>query len=233
MITSKTIFILLMSVFMGCNGSLAQEKKILDSFTKISISRGLDVHFTQANSYSIQIEGESKLVKDITYEIKSGILEISRKKNYHPDKKEDVKVYVNAPLLEKALINNGSDFRCEKLNVEGTFSLIVTSGSDVSIEHLIASEKTDISVNAGAKCKILELETTDCNLSAIGGSDIEIALFAAGIVYLKAAGGSEVKLRGEVKEINVNSFGGSDIDLRNLKKGTSNIKKSRRVDVHP
>ncbi|MCC8145286.1 MAG: DUF2807 domain-containing protein [Bacteroidales bacterium] len=231
--TQRLILFCFMCAFLGCSSSLAQESKKMEKFTKMSMSRGVDVYFTQGDSYSLRIEGDSRHVENITTKVHNGLLEISRDKNFHFEKGSKVKVYVSAPSLEKVLVNSGSDFQCEKLKVNDSFSLTVSSGADAHIGQLVVPVKTIVSANSGADCKISKLETGQCELSASGGADMEVTFAASEIVYAEATGGSDMKLRGQVKDIKVKAFGGSDIDLRHLKQENIDIRKSGGSDIHP
>jgi len=111
-----TIFIKLFFCFIGiisCNsenglscfkkqGQLQTKEILVENFSKINISHGIELIVKQSNQQSIQLTAGKNLINNIKFEVADNELKITNEngcevlRNYH-----SAKVYVTTPVLEK------------------------------------------------------------------------------------------------------------------------------------
>jgi len=214
--------------------SSVKETRKVNSFSKISVSSGIDVYFTQSNTYKVEVEADSENIGKIITQTKGDVLVIKREEGSKWNKRKGVslKVYVSAPDLYEISASGGSDFYSDEIKCGKSFNIDISGGSDIDIKKLIVSNLTDIDASGGSDCNINMLQTKDCNIDISGGSDIDINIDAKGKVNVGASGGSDLKLSGKVKHIDISCSGGSDADIRNLTYDTIESSKSGSSDIY-
>jgi hypothetical protein len=236
--TKSLALLLIFSSFFGI-GSIAQtlkENREVGYFRKISAQSAIDVYFTQSDSKSIRVEVENVDIEEVITKIEGETLVIKReeeKKTWNfKKKKQNIKVYVSAPLLEEISISGASDFYVEDLKCNNSFKIGVSGASDTHIGNLTVAETTSISSSGSADCNIKNLKTSNCNLSSTGGSDLNIGLEVSGNLSVKTSGGSDIKLSGKANRVSVSASGGSDIYIKNLIYNQFESNKSGGSDIH-
>jgi hypothetical protein len=226
-----------------------KETRETGAFRRISTEAGIDVYFTQSNSYSVVVEADKENVDKIVTMVKDETLVIKRKENIRKlISNKTYKVHVSAPALDKASSLGGSDFYADKLECEKSFQLTVSGGASADITSLTVNENVDISATGGANidintltvagnanisalggadCDVKILQTTDCNLSSKGGSDLSIdKLTASGNLNAEAVGGADISVSGIANKVTISSLGGSDVDIKRLTYTIIDISKS-------
>jgi len=108
-----TVFIKLFFCFIGiisCNsescfkkqGQLQAKEILVENFSKINISHGIELIVKQSNQQSIQLTAGKNLINNIKFEVADNELKITNEngcevlRNYH-----SARVYVTTPVLEK------------------------------------------------------------------------------------------------------------------------------------
>jgi hypothetical protein len=232
-----------------------KEKRETGIFRKISLGGGIDVYFTQDNSYSVVVEAEEEYIDKIVTEVEGETLIIKWREKFNlrlSSINKVQKVHVSAPGLDAVSVSGGSDFYAGKLKCDDSFKLSVSGGADaditsltvakdvnlsssggadIDISSLIVTRNTNISSSGGASCDVDNLQTRDCNLSASGGADIDIKSSAVENMDIAASGGADINISGKAINVKISSSGGSDVDVKKLTYTTIDIHKSGGGDV--
>lgn len=235
--------------------TVVKEKRETGTFRKISTEGGIDVYFTQNNSYSVVVEADEEYISKIVTEVNGETLVVKWKDRMQPRRIFNnmvVKVHVSAPALTKVSSSGGSDFYAENLKCDESFQLNVSGGADADIKNLTVSGDVDVSVSGGADadirdlvvtgnsnisasggadCDIENLQTRDCYLSSSGGSDVNVNVSASGNLRARSSGGADINIGGQANEVKVNASGGADVNIRKLKYTSIDISKSGGGDV--
>jgi hypothetical protein len=206
------------------------EKRNVTGFHGIDVSGGIDLFLSQGQEAVAVSASETKFRDKIRTEVKNGVLKIwyESNSNLHIDVgNKKMKAYVSFKNLDILEASGGSDIKVDGTIASAKLSLDVSGGSDFegkvnltdlkvdasggSDVHISGTAKTiTIDASGGSDFKGFELITDNCTVDASGGSDVYITVN---------------------KELNAESSGGSDVHykgtglIRNLKGGSSNIKK--------
>ncbi|MDR1883938.1 MAG: DUF2807 domain-containing protein [Prevotella sp.] len=210
---------------LGMSAQVVKEKKPVNSFSKIAISGGVDVYFTQGDSYSLEIETDAENMSKVEITVKNGGLELKSKDGKLFKKKTKVNAYVSAPVLDAIAISGGSDFNAKELNGDGVLSIAASGGADVEIDRLNVNE-ANFAFSGGSDCDVKSLKVKRLRISASGGSDTNIGIDSADEIIVSASGGSDLELSGKAKDITVNCSGGADVNIKRLTYETVNAHKS-------
>lgn len=216
--TIKTTLLLTLSIFFTLHLSAQNrtvESRTVASFTGVSSSSGIDVIYTKANEHTLKVEAEASIVSKIETTVVNGILTIGYAKNSgNTHSRERTNVYISAPILNSIKLTSGSDFDSNEVVSDKMLTLDLSSGSDVEIAVVNATNFT-LNASSGSDTDIALLTTGSCNLNISGGSDVDMGLNVSS-VNANVSGGSEVDLTGTTKTVIVNCSGASEVDVRKL-----------------
>jgi hypothetical protein len=212
-----------------------KENRKVGTFRKIKASSGLDVYFTQNNSQSLSVEVENVAIEKIITRVEKETLilelEDNRIASIFNAKKQVMKVFISAPVLEEASLSGGVDLYIDNLQGD-KFQLNASGGTDIHITNLAISGTTIISTSGGSDCDIKNLRTDNCKLSASGGSDLEITLNVSDNLSVSASGGADIKLVGRANHVSVSASGSADINIEKLISNQISMSKSGSGDIH-
>jgi hypothetical protein len=235
---------------------VVKEKRETGAFQKISSSNGIDVYFTQSDTYSVVVEANEDYIDKIATEVDGETLVIRRKGkrgSWGSLKNVTLNVHVSAPALDAASVSGGSDFYADDLKCDKSFRLSASGGADVHLKNLTVADDADISVSGGADVDIksltvaattnvttsggadsdiASLQTGDCHLSASGGGDIDVKLLDSNYLRASASGGGDIDVSGKAADVKISASGGGDANIRNLTYSTIDITKSGGGDVN-
>ncbi|MDR1169219.1 MAG: DUF2807 domain-containing protein [Prevotellaceae bacterium] len=238
-------------------GTVVREDRKTESFSRINAESGIDVYYTQSDSYSVAVEADEDYIGEIITKVENGTLVIKRESRVRTFVRNifghAMKVHVSAPALDRVNISGGSDFYAGVMKSDSPFQLKASGGSDVKIADITiagnadisasggsdcditaitVAGNADISASGGSDCNIKNLQAAECKLSASGGSDLNIKMELSGNLEAKASGGSDIKLGGKAGDVSASASGGSDINLRKLECKSVDINKSGGSDVY-
>jgi hypothetical protein len=236
-------------------GTVVREKRETGTFRKISTGGGIDVYFTQTDSYSLVVEADEENIDKIVTEVEGETLIVKWKERMQFRgifNNRVIKVHVSAPTLTKVSSSGGSafyadDLKCEEsfqlsvsggadahiknLTVAGNVNIASSGGADVDIKDLTVTGDSNIASSGGADCDIENLQTRNCNLSSSGGSDVNVNVSASGNLNASSSGGADMDISGQANEVKISSSSGADVDIRKLKYSNIDISKSGGGDV--
>ena len=90
------------------------EVRKVEAFSSIRITSVGTVYFTQSDSYSLQIEGREKYVKNTESTVKDGHLTIGFKNKKMRNQNDGVTIRLSAPDLEMVEFIGVGEFNCEE-----------------------------------------------------------------------------------------------------------------------
>jgi hypothetical protein len=198
-----------------------KENRETGTFRKISAQLGFEVHFTQSDSYSLVVEAEEDLIKDVITETKGETLSLyfshNEKKSMKNNGKRTIKIHVSAPALDEIDLSTGISFHADNLKCNKSFRIKASTGVVVSIENLTAGETVDINTSTGVVCNIKKLKAGECNVTSSTGSVINADVDISGDLSINASAGSVLKIEGKAKDVSVTASEASRVKLTNMK----------------
>jgi hypothetical protein len=179
-------------IFNGIKGTGNVQKEmrtISEKFTKISVSRGIEVIVEQGNDVFVEVEADQNLLQHITTKVESGTLLVSSDENIYSADAETV--HIKIPVIDALDTTSGSTIK-SKSTLKGTnISVKSSSGSEIELAleyDTISCESTSgSSINLSGKALKSILETSS-------GSTISAAELLANDVIAQAASGSTIEV---------------------------------------
>lgn len=206
------------------DGKTSKEDRTVKSFTKVSLSGGIDLFIKQGNSSTISVEASEHAIDNLVTEVKGGTLKIFFDKNVRRVKNANVYITVND--LEKISASGGSDIESVGKLKFDKLAIHSSGGSDIELElevdHLDCHTSGGSDVDLDGSAETLELhasggsdfngfnfKTKEAKVSASGGSDSNV--YASESIEVRASGASDVNFKGDPKQTKLKSSGSSDI----------------------
>jgi hypothetical protein len=214
-------------VFNGIKGNgnvQTEERKITEKFTKISVSRGLDVIVEQSDVVFVEVEADENLLKHITTKVVNGTLEISSDENIYNAEVETVRVKM--PILESVETTSGSTLNGKGALTGLDLAVKASSGSEIELTaeyDNISSESTSGSnitlsgkalkfraaSSSGSEIDADGLLANDVNAQATSGSSVEAHPLVS--LNAKASSGASVDYSGHPKTIEKEETSGGSV----------------------
>jgi len=237
LITNFIIITLMALLFGSCNqlnkinsitgsGNVTTEKReVTGDFKNVEISNALDLIIEQSDKTEITVEADDNLQKEITTEIKNGVLVISCKKgNFNNISSK--KVFVKMPNIEGLEASSASSITAGT-TLKGN-NLTLASSSAASITATVEYENVQITANSASnqtiKGKSLHVEASTSSAGVINADELlsneVVATSSSGgsvttqpIVNLKAeaSSGGNISYKGTPKSIQKEESSGGSI----------------------
>ena len=189
------------------NGNVTTEKRSIDgNFTKVEVSRGLNVTLEQADNYFVEVEADQNLQEHITTKVENGTLTITTDENI--DEASAKNIRVKLPSLTSLETTSGSSVST-KNTFNGTDIKVKTSSgseADLSLEFDNVRCETSSGSSLTVKGKALKL-TTDSS----SGSEIDAHSLLVNEVVSESTSGSSTDVNPLVS-LNAKASSGSSID---------------------
>ena len=176
---------------------VTQTRKV-EAFRAIDMTAVGQVVFTQADRYSLTLEGEERFVQGIKTEVRGdGTLHISlENKKVYNDPTEGVCIRVSAPSLEVISIGGVGSFVCEgTMKLEGDLDIDVTGVAEVTLDDL--------------RCRRLDVQ-----MSGVGAAQVEVD---CDHVDARMSGVGSVTLRGVTRTADLHRSGIGTLEADGLK----------------
>jgi cytoskeletal protein CcmA (bactofilin family) len=213
-----------------------KENREIGTFRKISTRVGINVYFTQTDSYSLVVEANDDLIDKLSTTVEGETLviewrgSIKRETGVFNIFKQTVSnVYVSAPALDAVNTGMGADFYADKLKCEGSFNLSVSGGADADIKNLTVAENADIAASVGADVNVKTLIVAgNINISASNGTNVDVkTLTVTGNTNISTSIGGDCDIKTlQTNNCNLAVNNGSDIDVGLTASGNLNIRSS-------
>lgn len=200
------------------------------AFQAVHTGGGIDVFLTQGATAAVVVDAASEAQPHILTTVKNGTLVVGWEPNYSwkkmlPGKSTGkVSVYITCPGLSALSVSGGSDARGETAFTADNMRLAASGGGDIQLtltaktltsdasggsDITVAgrAERQKVSVSGGSDYRAFNLQSTMAEVSASGGSDVEVAV--DGELKSSASGGSAVRYKGSAKLVSSQASGGS------------------------
>ncbi len=208
----------------GNGDVITKKRKISDDFSRVEISRGLDVYLTKSKDVSLEIEADENLHELIQTEVKDGVLKITSSKNIWSASAK--KVHLHVDHLSDIGINSGADVRTRNTFVSDELRLSISSGAsaemDLNVENLSCNissgadiklsgeaENFTVSSSSGSDVKAYELNARNCRADASSGSDIKLK--ATETIDARATSGADIRYKGNPRVIEKEDNSGGSV----------------------
>ena len=228
-----------MAVFDG--GPEVTQYRRLKGFDKIEIWGSPTVYYSQADSFSVKVEGPERLVDDIITKVEGGSLSIRNRGkigmiNINFGNMNDVVVYVQSPDLIGVHLNGSGDFICKNHIDTDEMSVVLRGSGDMTFNDILCDHCTTELTGSG-DIDIQRLEAITSSVTLIGSGDVDvfqnnvqetdIMLRGSGDIAVRfdgnckkvdcqLVGSGDISLRGEVERMNMHKSGSGDIDTDRL-----------------
>lgn len=206
------------------DGKTKIEDRTVSSFTKVSISGGIDLIIAPGNSKTITVEASENAIDNLITEVKNGELNIYFDKKMRRVKEANVSITVNN--LETISASGGSDIESKRKLTFDQLAIYASGGSDVELELDVkdlvcdisggsdvdlegSAETLDLHASGGSDFDGFNFKTREAKVSASGGSDSNV--YASESIEVSASGASDVNFKGNPKQTKLKSSGSSDI----------------------
>lgn len=207
------------------SGNVTSEKRnVIEDFTNIEVSQGIDLVITQSDTKTIEVEADDNIIEHIETSISNGVLTIKMDKNIRT--KSSRKVKVSIPFIEALSSSSGATITNKGILKSASLDLDASSGSEIELEleaeDLISESssgseinlkgkalKLEIASSSGSETDASELLTNEVKATSSSGSSIEIHPIIS--LEAKASSGSNIKYSNLPKNIVKNSSSGGSI----------------------
>ena len=165
-------------------------------FDTIEINGGADVTFTQAEGYEVTVRTQESIFDWLDYKVEGSklVLQVKDKRSVRA---EVFDIVIQAPELNKVVVNGASDFDIKGLRIDGDLDVQVNGAGDLDFDQ-IACDSFTVQVNGAA----------DANLTSI---DIRKTL------KVEVNGAGDVDITGRTQDVSLDVNGVGDIDATGLK----------------
>jgi len=141
------------------SGEIKSETRKLASFETVSVEYPADVILKQGAANSIAITADDNLLKQISTDIKDGVLEVANKENNWDDRvkpTETVQIVITLKDVNKILLSSAGTLLVSNLTTD-TLELVVSGAGDISLANL---ETTSLDVTLSGAGSITADGTT-------------------------------------------------------------------------
>ena len=172
-------------------------------FDTIEINGGAAVTFNQSSVYEVTVRTQENIFDWLDYSVEGTklILQIKDKKPVHA---EVFDIVIQAPELNKVVVNGASDFDISGLRIDGDLDVQVNGAGDLDFDQ-VACESLFVEVNGAGDAKLtsldirkkLKVEVNGAGDVDITGRTQDVSLEVNGVGDIDATG---LKVNGEVKQ---------------------------------
>lgn len=148
---------------------VTQTRKV-EAFQSIDITAVGQVIFTQADRYSLSLEGEERFVRNVMTEVRGGTLHISSKsKKLYKSPTKGICIRVSAPSLNAIDFSGVGSFTCEgALKLDGDLDIDVTGVAEVTVNDLRCRNLDVLMSGVGAAEVNVDCDHVDARMSGVG-----------------------------------------------------------------
>jgi ribosomal protein S4E len=206
------------------NGNVVEETRELGEFSKISVSRGMNVYISQGTSSKVVVKADENLLKVIDTYVDHGTLKVTALKGIRNATSN--KVYVTVTDLENIKSTSGSNIFSEdslklgnleikstagsniRLSLEsGELSVSASAGSNIFLNG--TAKSVNIKASSGSNIKAGDLQSENCDAKVSSGANIWIKVQNG--LTAKASSGGNLFYSGEPNPLRVTKSSGGNI----------------------
>ena len=198
------------------NGNVKTEKRTINqAFTKVSVSRGIDVIIEQASVVDVEIEADENLIQHITTNVENGTLVVSSDENIDSAEMETVRIKM--PKIEGIETTSGANINSKSI-LKGN-SIIVKSSSGSEISADLEYENVTCEATSGSTITLAG-KALSLNSSSSSGSNINSENLLTNTIDCEATSGSSTQVHALVS-LKAKVSSGASIDYYGTPKNVS------------
>lgn len=171
-----------------------RQNRTVDPFSKISVSSGIDLFLVQGPKEELAVEADPETMEQLMTRVEGETLRIylKNRNNWTWNQNRNCQVYVSFDDLTSLDVSAGADALGEGPIKLDRISLSVSSGADLTLRNLEASE-VRIDSSSGSDAEVAG--TTQILIAASSsGSDIDCSKLQAVTSTAQASSGSDIVL---------------------------------------
>ena len=177
----------------GTGYLLVQARDAKQSFTKVSVQRGITLYLKQGTEFGITIEADDNIISYVKTEIKNGQLNVFLDPNVIIRSFTAMNVSVAAPDItdinveSAARLIGSSPLKVNKLDINAS-GLDVEASNAAQLELKGAVDHLELELSSAATLKAWDLRVTDCEAGVSGAAKAEVYVSGTLEVQLSSAG---------------------------------------------
>ncbi|MDR0685932.1 MAG: DUF2807 domain-containing protein [Dysgonamonadaceae bacterium] len=213
--------------------TVIKENRKTEKFSKLHISSGIEVYFTQENKEKITVEANEDVIHKISTDTNGETLVIEMKSGLKQSlfKSKTARVYISAPKLEKVTVTSASKLYADKIKSDNSFVLKVSSASTADLNSITAKKNTEITVTSAAKADVTNLETEKCTLHASSTGKIKATVNVKTDLKLSAASTAGIEASGSAENVEVEASSAATVNIQALSYKSIDVTKSSAASV--
>ncbi len=199
--------------------TISQVRK-LSNFERIDIYGSPTVYYTQADSFSVRLEGPENVVNEILTSVEGNTLVVKNKGkigliNISVESVDDVNVFVSSPDLISVQLFGSGDFKSEGHVDTDNMHISLRGSGDIDFSDMICDNCISEVVGSG-DLEIKRLKAISSNISLVGSGDVSVCQWGVSNteINLKGSGDVNVKFEEGCKNAVCNLVGSGDIKLK-------------------
>lgn len=214
------------------------ETRNLRGFEEIDISGSPTVYYTQADTFSVRVEGKADAVERIVTEVDNGILRIRNRSKVGPvnvviTTGSQPVIHVTSPDLVGIYLKGSGDFISEHRIDTDIINVDLRGSGDVDIYDLLC-DRCHVELVGSGDIDIQRLETQTTTVELVGSGDIDIRqhMVDTTSLLLKGSGDIKVDFADGCNSANCELYGSGDIELKGSLRHLSSQKRgSGDIDI--
>ena len=202
------------------DGKKVVETRNLKGFEEIEISGSPTVYYTQADTFSVRVEGKADAVERIITEVEYGTLRIRNRSKVGPvnvviTTGSQPVVHVTSPDLVGIHLKGSGDIDIDELLCDRCRVELVGSG-DIDIKRLEAQATTAELVGSGdIDIRQHKVDTTSLLLKGSGDINVDF-VDGCNSANCELYGSGDIDLKGSLRHLSSQKRGSGDIDIDKL-----------------
>ena len=227
----KQTILLLVSLFLFSNSTEGQEqikeKRVVNTFVGIDVSRNVEVFISQGDSINVVVEAIEDIMPSIVTEVSGGVLKLttSDRNKSLLIRKSSVTIYVTVPILTSLSVNTNSKASILSEFLIDHLDLSVSTAGQIDINNRIIIEK-ELTINSKTKGKITskgDVSARSASMTIASNGEVNLPLSLSGNLECIAIGSSKAFLVGKAEEAFLSANSKSELKLKNFKLKRANV----------
>jgi hypothetical protein len=191
-------FFILLSISTSCilgptvtgNGDVTKQKRSVDSFEKVNVTRGLNVYISQGENQKLVVEADENLLDYIETDVEDNTLNVTTTAFIRRSK--SLKVFIVVTDLKEVKATAGSNVNSEE-NIEcGDLDISGSAGSNIYLQ--INADDIDVSASSGSNIT-LEGNANNSKLKASSGSNVKAEALEVNGCEAKTSSGANIWIK--------------------------------------
>lgn len=177
-------------------------------FEELDVSAGMQVVFSQAPDYSIDVEMLRGERDDVRIERDGDTLEIGRHRRLGWAEQARARITLTGPRLDSVDVSSGASLEASAIAADD-FDVDVSSGASATLAG--ACRDLDIDASSGASLDASGMECVEGDIDASSGASVQVRL--TGTVEVDASSGASVRVKGGARATEVERSSGASVKI--------------------